>query len=305
MKKLLVIISLLFDIYVNSQTVTIGNQVWKTQNLNVDKFQNGDYILQAKTAAEWVKADEDAKPAWCYYNNDPSNGEKYGKLYNWYAVNDPRGLAPKGWHVPSDLELEALTNHLGGEKVAGKKLKSKNGWQADGNGTDESGFTGLAGGYRDFDGANINIGIEGYWWSKSQYGNYFAWTRKLSYGNSIFASAFLDFGYGFSIRLVKDDVNRSVLDNLQGKWQDLDDNSSCLLFEKNLKKELYNEKVVGSETFILTDKCPNEESDYGFGSGKDKYISDEFCYYISELNSEYLTLVFMSRGNTLKYKRVK
>lgn len=84
------------------KTVTIGNQVWMAENLNVDKFRNGDLILQAKTEEEWKKAGENKHPAWCYFDNDTANDAKYGKLYNWYAVNDPRGLAPAGWHIPTD-----------------------------------------------------------------------------------------------------------------------------------------------------------------------------------------------------------
>ena len=93
--------------------VKIGQQVWTTENLNVDKFRNGEIIPEAKSEEEWIEAGDNKKPAWCYYNNDPSNGTKYGKLYNWYAVNDPRGLAPEGWHIPSDKEWDVLTNYLG------------------------------------------------------------------------------------------------------------------------------------------------------------------------------------------------
>jgi len=84
-----------------SNEVTIGNQVWMSQNLNVDKFRNGDPIPHAETREEWEKAGENRHPAWCYYDNDSANADKYGKLYNWYAVNDPRGLAPEGWKIPS------------------------------------------------------------------------------------------------------------------------------------------------------------------------------------------------------------
>ena len=113
-----------------SNEVTIGTQVWMTKNLDVATFRNGDPIPQAKTSdEEWDKAYVDAEqPAWCYFDNLPRNGEKYGKLYNWYAVNDPRGLAPEGWHVPSDAEWTQLTDYLGGREKAGAKMKSENGW---------------------------------------------------------------------------------------------------------------------------------------------------------------------------------
>jgi uncharacterized protein (TIGR02145 family) len=110
------------------KTVTIGTQVWMKENLNVSSFRNGDPIPEAKTAKEWQAAGEAKQPVWCYYDNDPKNGVKYGKLYNWYAVNDSRGLAPSGYHVPTDLEWTVLADFLGGESVAGGKLKSANGW---------------------------------------------------------------------------------------------------------------------------------------------------------------------------------
>lgn len=96
MKKVSLIFILLigFGCISYAQTVTIGTQVWRTKNLDVATFRNGDSIPQAKTNEEWEKAAENQQPAWCYYNNDPANGAKYGKLYNWYAVNDSRGLAP-------------------------------------------------------------------------------------------------------------------------------------------------------------------------------------------------------------------
>jgi hypothetical protein len=86
----------------------IGNQIWMAENLNVDKFRNGDLIPEAKTDEEWITADENNQPAWCYINNDPATANNFGKLYNWPAVADPRGLAPEGWHIPNDMEWEKL-----------------------------------------------------------------------------------------------------------------------------------------------------------------------------------------------------
>jgi uncharacterized protein (TIGR02145 family) len=106
-----------------TQTVTIGTQTWMTKNLDVATFRNGDAIPEAKTNEEWVAAGENKQPAWCYYENDPMNGTNYGKLYNWYAVNDKRGLAPAGCHVPTDQEWTVLSTFLGGEESAEKKMK--------------------------------------------------------------------------------------------------------------------------------------------------------------------------------------
>lgn len=115
------------------------------------------------------------KPAWCYYNNDSDNGEKYGKLYNWYAVSDSRIIAPKGFHVPSIKEWESLVAYLGGTNTAdgkltdaaGKKLKSKNGWSEEGNGTNESGFFGIPSGERYDFGSFEDIGYKAVWWSST------------------------------------------------------------------------------------------------------------------------------------------
>ena len=106
-----------------AQTVTIGSQTWTTKNLDVATFRNGDAIPQAKTNEEWKAALENKQPAWYYNDNDAKNGTKYGKLYNWYAVNDARGLAPAGYHIPTDEEWTVLSTFLGGEDVAGKKMK--------------------------------------------------------------------------------------------------------------------------------------------------------------------------------------
>ena len=102
-------------------TVTIGTQIWAVANLNVNTFRNGDSIPEARTPQEWVAAGEAGKPAWCYYNNDPANGLKYGKLYNWYAVNDPRELAPAGWTLPSDADWAELTHYLKGQQWQAQK----------------------------------------------------------------------------------------------------------------------------------------------------------------------------------------
>ncbi len=152
----------------DSGTVRIGTQTWAIANLNVSTFRNGDSIPEAKTNKEWEKYGESGKPAWCYYNNNPVNGPKYGKLYNWFAVNDPRGLAPVGWTLPGDPDWAKLTYYLGGLDAAGNKMKSTSGWIDGNNGTNESGFIGLPGGYRVENGAFLNMGSIGTWWSSTE-----------------------------------------------------------------------------------------------------------------------------------------
>jgi uncharacterized protein (TIGR02145 family) len=160
-----------------SPTVTIGNQTWATANLDTAQFNNGDLIMEAKSAEEWKNAGRDKIPAWCYHNNDPAVGKELGKIYNWYAVNDPRGLSPSGWKIPNDHDWNTLVEFLGGPGVAGVKMKSTSGWNKNGQGTNESGFFGLSSGsriYEKYDGiftGNFTeLGDSGGWWSASETG---------------------------------------------------------------------------------------------------------------------------------------
>ena len=191
---------------INSETIIIGKQTWMKKNLDVSKFRNGDIIPEVRSQEEWSAAALDDKPAWCYYDNDPANGLKYGKLYNWAAVNDPRGLAPEGWHVPSAKEWLTLRNYLGGKDSAGTKMKSNSGWMdnkgKNGNGTNTSGFTGLPGGSyeQNFYGVTNN----GMWWSSTEESQFYAWRLSLHYhsdGLSLFND---NKEYGLSVRCVKD-----------------------------------------------------------------------------------------------------
>jgi uncharacterized protein (TIGR02145 family) len=151
------------------------------ENLDVDRFQNGDVIPQAKTAEEWNKATKKGKPAWCYCDNNPINGEKYGKLYNWYAVNDPRGLAPKGYHIPSSIEWNKLIETLGGAESCVLQIRSTEGWVDSAwdlrpdkkphnyNGNNKSKFTALPAGYRNNNGVHIRPGTnDAYWWTSTE-----------------------------------------------------------------------------------------------------------------------------------------
>jgi uncharacterized protein (TIGR02145 family) len=114
----------------NKSEVKIGSQIWMTKNLNVDRFRNGDPINEAKTISEWKKAGNNGEPVWCYAYFDASNGVKYGKLYNWFAVNDSRGLAPLGWHIPTIEEFEKLEEFLNEPLLSTSKIKSTSGWSS-------------------------------------------------------------------------------------------------------------------------------------------------------------------------------
>ena len=187
--------------------VTIGTQVWTSKNLDVATYRNGDVIPQVQDYNDWKNL---TTGAWCYYENESAYGRKYGKLYNWYAVNDPRGLAPNGYHIPTDEEWTKLTEYLGGDSEAGTKMKSTSGWYENRNGTNSSGFSGLPGGYRSSGGTFTLIDYYGYWWSSSENITYNAWPRSLSYSKSrqfpygnVNRSNF-DKGSGFSVRCLRD-----------------------------------------------------------------------------------------------------
>ena len=199
------------------KTVTIGTQEWTSENLNVEHYRNGDLIPQVQDPIEWSKL---TTGAWCYYNNDPKNGKKYGKLYNWYAVSDPRGLAPEGWHVPSDAEWTKLTDFLGGNIIevkledgtkywliesVGGKLKSVTLWNSPNEGaTNSCGFTAFPGGIRTGGGWIDDIGKNGFFCSASEVNDGDAWFRALIYDYSGVLRGFGSKLDGLSCRCVRD-----------------------------------------------------------------------------------------------------
>ena len=198
------------------KAVNIGSKTWMAENLNVAKFRNGDSIMEAKTSEEWKKAEENQVPAWCYYDNKKANGEKYGRLYNYFAVRDSRSLAPEGYHIASDEEWTELTDGLGGSEHAGKKLKNSIEWKVNGNGSNESGFSGLPAGLRkgfhnfmdnDHKGEYSGIGSKGGWWTSSsvEFSNDEQWCRFLDSKNtSVTRETNFAEHLGLSVRCIKD-----------------------------------------------------------------------------------------------------
>jgi uncharacterized protein (TIGR02145 family) len=194
-------------------SITIGTQTWTTKNLDVATYSDGTVIPQVTDPTAWASL---TTGAWCYYNNDSGTGTTYGKLYNWYAVagihdNDPntpnKKLAPTGYHVPSDAEWSTLTTFLGGENVAGGKMKETGTahWNSPNtDATNSSGFTGLPGGYRSLNGTFNDIGTNGDWWSSSEDGATYAWYRNLYYSNGDAYRSYSDKKDGFSVRCLRD-----------------------------------------------------------------------------------------------------
>lgn len=189
----------------NYKSIKIGEQTWMQENLNESKFRNGEIIDQATTKEEWEKAGQEGKPAWCYYDNDAKNGVKYGKLYNWYAVNDPRGLAPEGWHIPTDKEWNEIKDFLGGVDASGTKLKNSSGWSGQGNGSNSSRFSALPGGTRDSKGAFYYIGEGAYFWTSTEGGGMYSYIRYLFYNiSAMYGGMYREKENGLSIRCIKD-----------------------------------------------------------------------------------------------------
>jgi len=185
-------------------SVTICSQVWMTKNLDVTTYRNGDAIPQVTDATAWANL---TTGAWCYYNNDSANGPIYGKLYNWYAVNDTRGLAPTGYHVPSDGEWTTLETCLGGSSVAGGAMKEAGlmHWLSPNTGaTNSSGFAGLPGGGRLNNGTFNSGGFNGGWWSSTEDDATNAWFRFLLYDNGDVVRGFNTKTDGFSVRCLRD-----------------------------------------------------------------------------------------------------
>jgi uncharacterized protein (TIGR02145 family) len=187
------------------KTIVIGSQEWMAENLKTTIYRNGNAIANITDNAQWSGLTTGACVS---LNNNTQFDCPYGKLYNWYAVVDPRHLCPTGWHEPTDGEWTTLTDYLGGVEVAGGKMKTTGlqYWQSSNtDATNESGFSGLPGGYRYYFNGDFNdVGDYGYWWSSSEYDANNAWSRFLFYD---FGNAYQGYGSkqgGFSVRCLRD-----------------------------------------------------------------------------------------------------
>lgn len=186
-------------------TITIGTQVWMVENLRTTKYRNGDPITHLTDDVQWVSTSDGA---YCAYSNMATLGSTYGMLYNWYAVDDSRQIAPTGWHVPSDAEWTTLVDFLGGEATAGGKMKETGEvhWASPNTGaTNSSGFTALSGGFRANNGYCTGLsGFACFWTSTENYPETSAWYRGL-YSESAEIGRNIDFEKnGFYVRCLKD-----------------------------------------------------------------------------------------------------
>ncbi|MBN2543306.1 fibrobacter succinogenes major paralogous domain-containing protein [bacterium] len=200
------------------ETVTIGTQIWMAENLKVTHYRNCDQIPNVTYDNDWFNL---STGACCEFDNDPSNVATYGRLYNYYVVDDPRGLAPAGWHVPNDDEWKTLEVYLGmspaeadsygwrgtneGSKLAGRADLWYDGDLEEDPEFGTSGFTALPGGYRYFPGTFTDLTCSANFWSSSEFSSYTAWDRCLT-SNKLGISRHYDLNkrFGFSVRCVRD-----------------------------------------------------------------------------------------------------
>jgi len=184
--------------------IKIGNQIWMKENLKVSKYRNGEAIPTGLVNTVWANTN---KGAYAIYNNDNTNNVRYGKLYNWYAVNDSRGLCPSGWHIPSESDWSTLLSYLGGDLACGGKLKSigTSYWYSpNSDATNVSGFSALPGGSRNDDGSFNNIRYYAFFWSATEYDYSNAWNRDLFFNiGSVDRNNYFKQN-GFSVRCLKD-----------------------------------------------------------------------------------------------------
>ncbi len=199
-----------FSGYTYSSIVLGNGQEWMAENLRTTSYANGDPIPNVTNDIQWSNL---TTGAWSHYDNNSQYDNPYGKLYNWYTVDDPRNVCPTGWHVPSESEWNTFINYLdpnanGGQQgnTAGGKMKSTGTqyWVNPNTGaTNESGFSGLPGGARSDWGPFYDVGGNGYWWS-SEYDAFFAWNRSMNYGDGSVSLNYYNKADGFSVRCLKD-----------------------------------------------------------------------------------------------------
>ena len=186
--------------------VKIGTQVWMKENLQTTRYSNGDVIGTTIPSTLDISLETTPKYQWAYGGNE-SNVATYGRLYTWFAVTDSRNVCPTGWHLPTDAEWTILTTYLGGQSVAGGKLKETgtNHWQSPNTGaSNETGFTALPGGYRYNDGNFYVIGYNAFWWSSTESSSTDAYDRSVFYLDGIVLRNGMFKHYGYSVRCLRD-----------------------------------------------------------------------------------------------------
>lgn len=187
-------------------TITIGTQTWMRENLRTTHYNDGTAIQVVPDNATWKSNfnNNTTLPMMCYYGNNTADVNIYGALYNWYVVNTNK-LCPAGWHVPTDVDWTTLTEYVGGETVAGNKLKASSGWNNNGNGTDEFNFSAYPSGFRnDGNGSYYFRGNYAGWWSATEYDSENAWDRGMSLSYNNIDKTYSYKSFGEAVRCLKD-----------------------------------------------------------------------------------------------------
>jgi uncharacterized protein (TIGR02145 family) len=253
------------------KTVTIGTQVWMTENLKTTKLNDGTTIKLNTDVKTWETT---STPAYCWYNNDETTYKNTsGALYNWYSVNTKK-LCPSGWHVPTIEEWTTLITYLGGEDIAGGKLKETGTihWTSPNAGaSNETGFTALPNGYLHHLGTFKGHGSINYWWSSSEYDAIHAWNCNVSYNHSKVNRNNYMFQNGLSVRCLRDlsaeksnvQVNNPIANNTTAVWDEasatkitMDELTTSPKFAKKGENDSgkWNHKILGYNKITLNEK---------------------------------------------------
>lgn len=186
------------------RTVVIGTKEWMAENLNTSVYRNGNALQSALNTSAWQSS---LAGAWQYYNQDATSECPQGKMYNWYAVNDARGICPTGWHVPTEADWSSLETALGGQLVAGNKMKviGTQYWFGGNTGaTNESGFSALGSGlyyfYGSFEGLTQGVNF----WSAQSFDASSAWVRSITFDMANLSLSIYPKNSGFHVRCVRD-----------------------------------------------------------------------------------------------------
>jgi uncharacterized protein (TIGR02145 family) len=188
------------------KTMTIGTQEWMAENIKTTKYRNGDLIPTTIPATLDISGESSSEYQWAYDSNE-SNANDYGRLYTWYAVTDSRNVCPTGWHIPTDAEWTTLTTFLGGEEVAGGKLKETgtSHWTTPNTGaTNETSFTALPTGYRDVSVLFVDFSEFGGWWSSTESTTTDAYCRYVAYNSATIFWEIIGKHDGVGVRCTKD-----------------------------------------------------------------------------------------------------
>lgn len=232
------------------ENLIIGDQEWSSRNLDTMHYNNGDSIPRIDDAAIWNSINYGA---YCYYENDTKNGRIYGVLYNWNAVNDPRGITPDGWRLPTYWDMLELVKFLNDSGITGKALKHTTGWGNPEPGSDNSKFSALPGGFRDSSGSFESKGTTGRWWTISELNPENAWFYELNSENDVLIIDNSSKNYAYSVRLIK---NIEVPEKTDGQYKETYEDLNHIINVDELTDQIIYELDAGN---VLTAEALIEE----------------------------------------------